>query len=385
MNAAQLWFWAIAASLTLLALAFALCPLLRVRPARRISRKSLNVAIYRERTQGAAEYLDADEAAQRLMQDATLLEPVADEPRRERRRWLWIAGTTLLLPLLAFGTYFQADSWRLLGSSREEPPVEYLLNRLRERVVATPGDADAHLLLARAYSALERYSEAVESYAQANQLRPSPDADALAEEAELRGLIARGDFRGAPVELFGRALTVDAAHQKSLWYMGLIAYNAGDRIQALEYWQRLATQKLPQDFRQLLAQKITELGATPAEPPPVAATTLALHISLSPKLAEVAPKDAVVFVFARAEAGGRPLAVLRRPAAELPFEAELTDELSMAGGPLLSNFDRWQVVARISRSGQPLAQPGDWFGERAVTRTELSKGLIELVIDKVQP
>ncbi|MGH8035068.1 MAG: c-type cytochrome biogenesis protein CcmI, partial [Lysobacterales bacterium] len=148
MNAAQLWFWATAALFTLLALGFVLCPLLRARPAAGISRKSLNIAIYRERAQGPAEYLNVEEAGQRLLQDATGTELAAAVVAQNGRRWPWIVGAALVLPLLAFGAYFQADTWRLLGSSREQPPVEYLLNRLRERVAATPEDADAHLLLA---------------------------------------------------------------------------------------------------------------------------------------------------------------------------------------------------------------------------------------------
>ncbi len=384
MNSAQLWFWGLIAVLTLLALGFALWPLLRSRSTPDVSRKHLNVAIYRELSQpGAAEYLDADEATRRLVQDAEGSTPAT--PAREPRRLLWILVLALLLPLLALFSYLPTDSWRLVGSSREQPPIEYLLSRLRERVAANPQDADGHLLLARAYSALERRAEALESYTRANTLRSDPDADALAEEAELRAQLAGGDFRGAPAELLTRALAADRKHQKSLWYMGLIAYSAGDRAQALDYWQRLASQPLPQDFRRLLAQKISELGAKPAEPPATAAIKLRLRVSLNSKLAENPPKEAAVFVFARAEQGGRPLAVLRRSAAELPFEAELTEANSMAGGPALSDFDRWRVVARVSRSGQPLAQPGDWFGERAVTRDELRKGLIDIVIDQVQP
>ncbi len=385
MSTPQALFWAVLGALTLLALAFVLWPLLRIRPVSDISRKHLNVAIYRERLRSdAGGFLDADEAAQRLVQDVAG-EPPAARVATTPVRWPWVLGVVLALPLLALGLYLPADSWRLVGSSQQRPPLDYLLIQLQERAAAAPQNFEAHLMLARAYRAVERYAEAAAAYAQANRLSAAPDPDALAEEAEVRVLLARGDFRGTPLELFTRALDANPQHQKSLWYMGLIAYQAQDHTQALEYWQRLARQTLPEDFRLLLAQKITELGATP-EPPAAAGVSLPLRVSLDPKLAASLPKEAVVFVFARApEDGGMPLAVLRRPAAELPFTVALTDELNMAGGPRLSAFDRWRVVARVSRSGEPLPKSGDWFAERVVSRAELQQGAIELVINQVQP
>ncbi|WP_455566776.1 c-type cytochrome biogenesis protein CcmI/CycH [Piscinibacter sakaiensis] len=75
------------------------------------------------------------------------------------------------------------------------------------------------------------------------------------------------------------------------------------------------------------------------------------------------PTD-TVFIVARAAEGPRmPLAVLRRQARDLPFDYRLDDSLAMSPEFRLSGQTRVVVVARISRSGNALPQPGDLSGQ----------------------
>ena len=76
--------------------------------------------------------------------------------------------------------------------------------------------------------------------------------------------------------------------------------------------------------------------------------------------AKVAPGDSV-FIFARAVGGPpAPLAVKRLTVADLPAEVELGDADAMMPQLKLSNFPEVQLVARISRAGQPTT--GEWIG-----------------------
>jgi hypothetical protein len=52
----------------------------------------------------------------------------------------------------------------------------------------------------------------------------------------------------------------------------------------------------------------------------------------------------------------------------------------MVPGRLLSGFSELEIIARVSLSGQPVAQPGDWFGEEIVRPAE--SGNISIVIDR---
>lgn len=84
------------------------------------------------------------------------------------------------------------------------------------------------------------------------------------------------------------------------------------------------------------------------------------RVSIAPDLAALLDEAATVFVLAKAVNGSpMPLAVLRKPAAELPFEFTLTDEMSMVRGGGLSSVPEVIVSAKISTSGDALqTDPG---------------------------
>ena len=105
-----------------------------------------------------------------------------------------------------------------------------------------------------------------------------------------------------------------------------------------------------------------------------------VEVSLSPGLS--ADSGDVVFVFARAVSGPRvPLAAVKRGAGELPFVLTLTDGMAMTPELRLSQFEEVDIVARISKSGTPLASPGDLFGE--VKKVPVSGGgRVGVVIDR---
>ena len=76
-------------------------------------------------------------------------------------------------------------------------------------------------------------------------------------------------------------------------------------------------------------------------------------------LAGVSPED-TVFIFARPAEGARvPLAVLRKQVRDLPSDFSLDDSLAMSPAARLSQASSVIVGARISKSGNPMSQPGD--------------------------
>jgi cytochrome c-type biogenesis protein CcmH len=88
----------------------------------------------------------------------------------------------------------------------------------------------------------------------------------------------------------------------------------------------------------------------------------------------------MVFIIARDPAQpSPPIAVTRRLLSELPTTVSLTDAESMVQGRNLSGFERFELLVRVSVSGQPATQPGDWYGSAIVTPAE--QNMIELTID----
>src|SRR5690606_1068950 len=101
-----------------------------------------------------------------------------------------------------------------------------------------------------------------------------------------------------------------------------------------------------------------------AKPDPTAeASRITGTVRLAPALAGRAAPDDTVFIFARAAAGSRlPLAVTRRRVRDLPAEFRLDDSMAMTPAAKLSGETRVGVGARVSKSGNPVAQPGDLEG-----------------------
>ena len=79
----------------------------------------------------------------------------------------------------------------------------------------------------------------------------------------------------------------------------------------------------------------------------------------STMLEKAAPTD-TVFVFAKARSGPpMPLAAFKTTVDQLPMEVTLDDSSAMMPQMKLSLFDEVVVSARVSKSGEPRAMPGD--------------------------
>ncbi len=379
-----------------------------------LRRRSVNVAAYRQRlveidAEQAAGLATADaadalrrEAGARLLEDAAAAEPASSSPTPMRAVAALLLGA--LLAVFAGGYYYLQGSWRsdaMVTAERAAVPgssaaVEELVTGLAQRLQANPQDVQGWAMLARSYFVMQRYAEAASAYARLNALSDNRDLDALTGEGEALALAANRDLTGRPRQLFEHALTLQPDHAKSLWYAGMAAFQAGDNQTAKTRWTALRQQTLPDELREVLDQRLAEMGADPpslaaSAPSPDAASTvpsaasLKVQLSLAPSLVARIPAGATLLVFARAETGPpMPLAVYRAPVAGFPLQITLDDSMAMMPTLKLSNFDRWTVTARISRSGQAKAESGDLQGSQNLARADAQKGLA-LVIDSVVP
>jgi len=76
------------------------------------------------------------------------------------------------------------------------------------------------------------------------------------------------------------------------------------------------------------------------------------NVQLAAEVSSVVEPTDTVFIFAKAVNGPpAPLAILQRPASELPIDFLLNDSQSMIAGMKLSDFEEVIVTARITRGG----------------------------------
>ncbi len=374
-------FWLSAGLLLLAALSFLLIPILRGhRRQQEQDRTALNVALYQERidalaAQQASGVLDdlqlnqgRDEAARELLADTEGAEPA-------RQRQLGKALPLLaavLVPLLALGLYLHfgaADKVALTQEFAQAPKsMEEMTARLERVVQAQPDSAEAVYFLGRAYMAEQRPAEAARTFERAVAMA-GRQPELLGQWAQALYFAADKRWSAQLQALTDEALKADPNEVTSLGLRGIAAFE-GERYQeAIAYWKRLLAQ-LPQGDASRAAlqggidRAAERLGTQTAHVPAPAAVRLKVRVELAPALRDKVKAQDTVFIFARASSGPpMPLAAKRVTVAQLPIEVELSDADAMMAQMKLSDFAEVQLVARVSKDGQPTR--GEWVGQSA--------------------
>jgi len=266
--------------------------------------------------------------------------------------------------------------------------IEMMVGQLAARLKDKPDDAQGWTMLARSYTVLGRFADALPAYQRASELQP-PNPTLLADWADAVAATKGSADNPQTVALVERALGLDPNHLKSLALAGTIAYERGDFTGATTRWQKIIDQLPPgnevakqvqasiDEARERAGGATTQPRAAAAAAPTATSTARAAStaaasgntevsgiVTLDPALRAQASADDSVFVFARPASGGRmPLAVLRAKVADLPLTFKLDDSMAMAPGMTISSVPLVTVGARISKTGNAIAQPGDLSGE----------------------
>jgi hypothetical protein len=228
------------------------------------------------------------------------------------------------------------------------------------------------------------------------------DPSLLVDFAEVLAQGNNGNMLGRPEQLVMRALEIEPGLTKGLWLAGFAAMQREDHAAAIRNWsQLLRGGRIDEESRVMLESYIAEsrakLGitdrqdvATTIEPVDVdlsgSSVTLPasvkVEVSLDPSLTDKVNPNEVVYVFARATSGmPAPLAVKNLTVADLPTTVVLDDGLAMMPGHNLSSKEEVIVGARISRTGTPMAQPGDLQGISEPVATH-SADAVNIVINR---
>jgi cytochrome c-type biogenesis protein CcmH len=328
---------------------------------------------------------------------ALLLWPLVRHGRREGRSagiFALALVVAFVLPLAAGGIYLLVGTPVALNGVTAQPTmdIDQAVAELRDHLKQQPDDLQGWLLLAQTEAAMHQDAQAREAYGQALQLDPR-NGTAMVGWAEADSM-ARDDHRieGRAVELLEQAVQADPANQRGLWLLGISHFQRDDYAAAAATWRRLQPLLDPGSN---VAKAVTEQIAVAearagGKPSPVAAADaqgphLAVQVELDPSLRDKLKPGAALFVYARAEQGPpMPLAVARLQASQLPATVTLTDAMAMAPQFKLSSAAKVFVGARISASGQAIAQSGDLEGDAGVVEVNHA-GPIRIVIDKVHP
>lgn len=349
---------------------------------------------YAQGTLSAQSYQQSrDELTRRLLEDVqTPRATSVAAPVMAPARWVRTTLTSfvVLIPvvtLLAYGVLGQPAGLDPAALAQSEPheavdpkKMAEMVEKLERRLQEDPNQLQGWVMLGRVRRAMGQFEAAGQAYAKALAL--SSDDDVAIERAEVLAQANQGSFEGEPWKIIQAVLRANPDQLSALLLAGSAAYSEQRYEQALKHWQRARTlmaadaPDLP-PLEDALAQVRGKLGlaasaapATPSAPqaPPPSAAAASAHaaasritgvVQLAAALkAKVAPTD-TVFIYATPADGTRmPLAIVRTTVAALPFPFTLDDSSAMTQANL-SSVAQVTLRARISKTGEAKAQPGD--------------------------
>jgi cytochrome c-type biogenesis protein CcmH len=310
----------------------------------------------------------------------------------------WAAlGAAAVLVVGSAILYASFSKWSWHAEPAADSP-QTMVARLARKLERDPNDVNGWLLLGRSYIVLEQYPLALRSYQRADRLAGGKSAEALVGEAESLTMSDESALDGRAGRIIEQALVLDPNSGKGLFFGAAAAVRRGELPLARERFTKLLALNPPQAIRPILEQQIAAIdqklaGESGAASPgssasaPVAASAGAaavrVHIELSPSLSKSAPDAAPLFVFVRDPGQPGPPLAAKRLASRFPQTVELTPADSMVPGRAFAAGQKVQVVARIARSGNPMAGSGDPFGEAPYLVGK--DGLVNIVIDHLTP
>jgi cytochrome c-type biogenesis protein CcmH len=325
----------------------------------------------------------------------------------------WAAlGAAGVLVIGSAVLYASLTNWSWHAAPADDSP-QTMVARLARKLERDPQDLNGWLMLGRSYLVLEQFPLALRSFERADRLAGGKNAEALVGEAESLTMADESELDGRAGRLIEQALTLDPNSGKALFFGAAAAVRRGELALGKARFQKLLSMNPPQAIRPILQQQIDGLdqrmaaagnaasldsavapagAASPSGPTQSksaqanaanANAAVRVHIELSPALTRAAPDAAPLFVFVRDPGQPGPPLAAKRLASRFPQTVELTPADSMVPGRAFAAGQKVQVVARIARSGNPMAGSGDPFGEVAYLVGH--DGLVNIVIDHVTP
>lgn len=407
-------FWVICALLTFLACLFVLIPALRMMinkgeesEADSVSREKENVSIFQDRL---AE-LDLEKQDNRITEDAyqkrkqelevALLNDVNESnvtsvsTSKPKPAFVYsvVIFSLLFIAGFSFWLYQENGSKALvdqynamtfdaqeLDAARDlarQGDMSALLKQLYEKLQSAPDNIEGWDLLARSAMNVQNYSLASEAYLRIIRIYDAQEQNA----APIYGLLAQAKYYESEGELnsevdavIQKAFSLDKNELNSLGLLAIDAFSNKRLAEAKDIWLKILSIYPEHPARTSIEAGIQRVNAelglegeslsdsnTVNAGPVSVVVTVSLDDSLKSK---VKPSD-VVFILAKQIEGSVtnpniPLAVSKHRVDELPITITLDDSKSMAPIAKLSMAKTVMVVARISKSGNPMAQTGDF-------------------------
>ena len=413
-------FWTIAITMIAGAIAFISPALLRRQDSEnnRQKRSDQNIAIAREHladldTELANGTLSQDlyaesklEIEQTLLLDLERRGTAAPKVSTDISGRRALMTLVILIPLTTVALYQQLGTPNIIEDQQilahspdlDAPSLQEIVKKFRQRLEKNPEDAEGWYLLGRTLMTMREYAAAAQAYENSYQLSGDVPAVMLAL-ADATAMAQGGSMDGKPAKLVFDAIAIDPSNITGLWMAGVIAEGQGQYEKALNLWLRLRplVSGMPDELAQLdtLIHRVaaglgkdasTLITTTPAPGGDVRemGAEVRVTIKLDDALYAKVSGEETVFVYLKAMQGpSTPVAAVRYKVKDLPVSISLNDSHSVMSKIKLSSFKEVRVGARVSYSGDAIAQSGDLVGE--ITNVLVGEKPVTVIIDKASP
>lgn len=301
---------------------------------------------------------------------------------------------SILLPIFTIGFYYSKGAfpslqhhWAMQEQEKQAKKelaqlgsTENVIANMKMRLAENPDSSEGWYLLGRLYMVQQDYNNALSALKHAKQLAPT-QTNILSSYAESSYFLHHQHLDSESKSILIQITSTDPQQFNAMNLLAIDAYQNKQYNEALQYWQKILQQLPPQsqDARMIHAMMQRALTHGHTDKP-----TVVLHISVTMSneiKSKVTPNDKV-FIYAQAVSGpAMPLAVVQVTVKDLPINITLDESMAMVPDFNLTKFQFVKIVARISKSGQAIAQTGDWQGISGIINTKQKQGSIHLLIN----
>jgi cytochrome c-type biogenesis protein CcmH len=303
---------------------------------------------------------------------------VRQDSRTRSTNYSVMLFVAMCVVMLTVGLYMHISTWPWNQPTASAAPTaaqasaadtQAEITAYQARVKTNDRDVDGWLLLGSAQVKAEHFAEAITAYQKAYDLTQGQNMDAVTGLVEALVLSDPTNANGRAATLIDAALKREPNNAKALFYGGLLALQANNFVVARQRFQSVLALNPPDNVRTILQAQIDKINAQLGEAAPVAAerkvdVKVTLAANLKNKITSSTSSNPMsLFVMARNPTkGGPPLAVQRHQSNELPLQVQLSKADAMLPSLSIMTADEVDVVARLSKSGTPTEQSGDYYG-----------------------
>ena len=383
---------------------FVLAPII-FRSSAQIERQDINLLVFRERLKEIEEE-KPDNVAQlksELKRELLFSAESKDRPIIETDSGaLSLKLLSVLLPLISAFIYFDVGfgqgsipdvflAKKLANSDPSDlPSYRLFIQEVEQRAETKPKDHDLKFLLARGYSELGDFDEAVLKYRELLVIFPR-DPGLLSNYAGALFVANNREMTDAVSQAVDSALSVNPNDVAMMEIKAIASMANENRDSALAWFQRALDTGLVGPRAELIRNAMLRIAETDnketgfyekedgGEEKQKAVRKLQVRVDLATGITRSV--NARVYVYARAANGPpMPLAARQVNPESLPKMIVLDESMAMVDGMGLTNFNEVVVLARLSQSGIAARKVGDYEAISGVINLKKDREIINLTI-----